>query len=313
MVNKELFDRYQAALGTNAELFSRAVKTLVADLDGLDDAQVRERLLLEFPALVRAYGTVAAEAAREFYEQQRAVSGVSSAYGPYDAQTVLSEQLDAESARQANAVQAGSTAYAIFDLLEGRGIRDVMGCADSTLDYNASRDPAHPKWALVPHPGACAWCVMIGSQGFHYQSERTVGAARHNRCKCTPVVDFDTKNPLLAGYDTDELLRQYEEAEKSGKTHFRGRRPQKQSRTRKREQRTVGAAASHAQARKLIENLSKAESAEDFKRRAIKADEQWRASKHEGNAYRELRSSYIEMARKWGVDPNKRPEAQEET
>ena len=311
MVDTELFERYETALGTNAELFSRAVRDLSDEVDGMSQDTMREYLGGRYYDLVRAYGTVAAEAAREFYEKQRELSGVASTLGDYEAEVSYPGWLEAESAKQVNAVSSGvgqAVGDAVYGFLEGRGMRSVMACADSTLDYNASRDPAHPKWALVPHAGACAWCNMLGSRGFAYQSELTVGAARHNRCKCTPVVDFDTANPKLKGYDPDELLDRYKKAEESGETRFRQRRPKKTRRYEKRTRKTVSAQASHYQADKLIDYLSKAESVEDFKRRAIKADEQWRASKHVGNSYRRLRSEYIELAKKWNVDPNKKPE-----
>lgn len=311
MVDRELFERYEAALGANADLFSRAVQALADKVDGLASDDARARLSGEFPALVRAYGTVAAEAAREFYEEQRRASGVADAHGEYGAVAYLPDELDAESARQVNAAVAGiaqAAGGAVYGFLEGRGIRSVMGCADSTLDRNASRDPARPKWALVPHLGACDWCLMLGSRGFAYQSERTVGASRHNRCKCTPVVDFDTKNPKLDGYDPEKLYERYKAAEEGGETSFRQRRPVRKGRYEKRGSGAVSAQASHAQAAKLVEYLEKAESAEDYMRRALKVDEQWRKSKHEGGAFKTLRAKHVELARRWGVDPFERPE-----
>ena len=232
MVDKELFDAYEAALGANAALFSRAVRDLADEVDGMTAKDMRTYLMGRYPSLVRAYGTVAAEAAREFDEMQRAIAGGAAKFGNYEAVTAYPEQLDAESAIQVNAVTArdgkpsGASVYAYLD---GQGTRSVMSCSDATMDANCKRDPANPKWALVPHPGACAWCVMIGSRGFMYQSERTVGAQRHNGCKCTPVVDFDTKNPSLEGYDQRKLEQRYLEAERTGKTHFRDRRPKKKA------------------------------------------------------------------------------------
>ena len=311
MVDRELFERFEAALGANASMFSEAIRELADAVDGMSEQQLRAYLVDNYYAIVRAYGTVAAEAAREFYAEQRAISGVADQHGEYEAVTSYPEWLESESAIQANSVAATAgevVANVVYGYLEAHGMRSVMGCADSTLDYNASRDPAHPKWALVPHPGACAWCVMLGSRGFAYQSERTVGASRHNRCKCTPIVDFDTENPKLKGYSPEKLLKKYEAREKSGETSFRQRRPKKTRRYEgKKQKRTVSAQASHHQADKLIEYLSKAESVEDFKLRAIKADEQWRASKHEGNSFKRLKSSYVDMAKKWGVNPNKKP------
>jgi len=304
MIDYDLFTRYEKALGANASMFSRAVRDLADEVEGMDEASMRAHLRERYPALARAYGTVAAEAAREFYEAQRAMANVASEYGEYEAEASYPDDLDAELAVQANSVPVGS----VYAFLNSRGVHQVMRCADSTLDLNAARDPAHPKWALVPHPGACAWCVMLGSRGFAYQSEMTVGSSRHDDCKCTPVVDFDTANPKLRDYDPKALLEEYKKREDSGETRFRQRKRTGRRRYKK-QRKTVGAQASYAQAAKLVEYLEGAESASDFQQRALKADAQWQASKHEGHAFQNtLKPRYVELARKWGLDPKKRPE-----
>lgn len=84
-----------------------------------------------------------------------------------------------------------------------------MEQADNTLIRNASIDPAHPRWAFVPRLGACAWCVFLGSQGFMYHSQSTVSASRHRHCKCSSVVDFDTRNPSLKGYNQAAMQDAY--------------------------------------------------------------------------------------------------------
>ncbi len=315
MVDKELFDAYEAALGANAALFSRAVRDLADEVDGMTAKDMRTYLMGRYPSLVRAYGTVAAEAAREFYEAQRAAAGGAAALGYYEAATAYPERLDGESAVQVNAVTARDgkpSGDSVYSYLGSQGTRSVMSCVDSTLNYNASRDPANPKWALVPHVGACSWCVMIGSRGFMYHSERSVGAQRHNNCKCTPVVDFDTKNPKLEGYDPGKLYEQYRESEASGETSFGQRRPTSGRSYGPRKKRAVGAPASHAQASKLIEYLEGATSPEDYQKRALKVDEQWNKSKHMGNAFDRIRKRHVELSREWGVDPKERPKKEED-
>ena len=88
-----------------------------------------------------------------------------------------------------------------------------MEQADETLLQNARRDPARPKWALVPHSGACGWCAMLASNGFVYASESTANKSRHPNCRCRPVVDFDD-DPLLEGYDHGRYEREYFKARK---------------------------------------------------------------------------------------------------
>ena len=87
-----------------------------------------------------------------------------------------------------------------------------MEQADATIIGNASRDPAHPLFALVPHAGACGFCIMLGSNGFVYHSRAKANASRHPNCRCRPVVDFDTENPALAGYDPDAMHGAYSDA-----------------------------------------------------------------------------------------------------
>ena len=84
-----------------------------------------------------------------------------------------------------------------------------MAYADETIDRNAALDPAHPKWAIVPHPGACAWCVTLGSFGFAYGSKSVAIGARHPWCKCTPAPDFDRDKPYLSGYKPEEMYDAY--------------------------------------------------------------------------------------------------------
>ena len=83
-----------------------------------------------------------------------------------------------------------------------------MGYADATIQGNAMADPAHPRWALVPHAGACDWCRMIGSRGFVFKSSATAGAERHPSCRCIPVADF-SDSPALDGYDPAALYDEY--------------------------------------------------------------------------------------------------------
>lgn len=204
LVDRELFERYQTALSTNADLCKSEVEALLARLAGLTPLDQAEYLMANYPKLVRAYGKVAADVARQFYQESR---------------DAWYEQTDEEvSDFQAQCAPEIAEAWAHEDIRDafedGLGylpkvaVRRTMQRADQTIALNVRRDSASGRWAIVPHPGACGWCVMVASNGWAY-SERSVNAQRHDGCKCSVVVDFDRDDPSLAGYDVDALRRQY--------------------------------------------------------------------------------------------------------
>lgn len=210
MVDPELFERYRKALGANADLTEAAVRGLLERLDGMTELEQAEYLMANYPKLVTAYGKVAADVARQFYQEQRDAhfEGDEDAEG-YEAQAArpIPERWGAEDVRDAFTGDHGMSVGA----LPGKAVKRVMERADETIIRNADRDPARPKWAVVPRWDACAWCVMVGSRGFVYRSELTADAQRHANCKCAVVADFDAKDPRLAGYDPDALYERYRE------------------------------------------------------------------------------------------------------
>ena len=209
MVDKELFEALKKALEGNLSLMRQSFDDLAKQCEGMPIKEQRAFLTRSYIQLVSQHGAYASVAALEFYETLREIADTTlpytaSAFSPknewlveYDAKSLLSTQQEIEK---------------ILSKLFSTGSERVMGYADETLIENARADPAHPKWALVPNTGACAWCQMIASQGFVYKAEGKVKNTRHPNCKCTPVVDFDTKNPFLDGYDPDALYDRYKTA-----------------------------------------------------------------------------------------------------
>lgn len=206
MIDREPFDRYDRALSTNAELVAAAVTELAGELDRLSWDEVASALESRYRALVTEYGTYAAAVAVEFYTQQREASQPTTSYEavqfyPKD-WALLADDVRSEAVR-------GREVAAVLRSLAGRSQQRVMAYADETIDRNATLDPAHPKWAIVPHVGACGFCLMLGANGFVYGSEAKADASRHPSCKCTPAVDFDSSNPFLDGYRPAELQNVY--------------------------------------------------------------------------------------------------------
>ena len=204
MVDPELFERYQRALGTNADLCKEAIEALISKLEGLAPLEQAEYLLANYPKLVRAYGKVAADVARQFYQENRDASDLDTDYVAQSAQPI-SEQWLQEDVSDAFTGNHGMSVAK----LPGKASKRAMQRADETIGYNARRDGAHPWWAIVPNSGACAFCVMVGSRGFVYHTNNTADAQRHSNCKCTIVCDFDTDNPALDGYNPGKLYDQY--------------------------------------------------------------------------------------------------------
>ena len=205
MVDSGLYDAYKAALSGCSDSSARAVMVLVEKCQGAADF---EKALEEgYAAVVKTFGIAAAQVALEFYVSLREASGVSTPYEPKAYPADVGNLLPYEVA-QAVASTLGDSAK-LADLLAAKSTQHVLEHADQTVYSNALRDPARPKWAIVPNPSACDWCLMLGSRGFEYARESTAKSARHANCRCTPVVDFDASNPALDGYDPNGLYDYY--------------------------------------------------------------------------------------------------------
>lgn len=200
MVDEELFNGYRTALDASADMAKAACEQLVAQYSG---TLTKSELAEVYAALVRKLGQYAAQVALEFYE-------------------ALREQADPEESYTPKTFEPSNAALLTWDAnnmshaqLPGIAAQRVMQYADETITRNAWADPAHPRYALVTHAGACGWCMLIGSNGWMYSSEKTAAAARHANCKCAIVADFDTKNPSLKGYDPGALADVYAQARRN--------------------------------------------------------------------------------------------------
>lgn len=208
MIPEELFDAYATAIDANAELAKRAVLKLDAELAGLSGRALEAALAEKYAAIVAEFGGYVAACAVEFYAEMRAAADVGTRYTPQVYEPDNGGLL-AWDAREA--LRASADFQAALNKLSGAAVQRSMEYADETMLQNMLLDDAKPRWALVPHAGACDWCRMLGSAGFRYRSEATANASRHPNCRCRPVVDFDAKNPGLRGYDPDKLLEEYRE------------------------------------------------------------------------------------------------------
>lgn len=213
MADAERFRAYSADLSTSADLAAATVRRIVAATEGMDDAEAYEFVRRNYPKAVRAYAVIAAERARAYYQAERDAAGLDQGYaatsgGGGDGAWY---RQDVDEARRGG---TGDHALVGMGGLAGRAVQRVMARADYTIGLNARRDPAHPKWAFVAHPGACGFCVMVASNGWGYSSEASAMAQRHENCKCSVAVDFSS-DPSLDGYDPKGLQKLYAQAEEA--------------------------------------------------------------------------------------------------
>lgn len=204
------FDALDKALSTNADLVAECVKQL-------DAAMGEKAVSAVYKSLVRRYGAQAAAVAVEFYRQQRESAEVAE---EYEAQVYTPDNDGLLSWDVRDAYERARSGSGVAAILAGRSQQRVMAYADKTFVSNAKADPAHPRFAIVAHPGACGWCVMLSSNGFMYSSKATANNARHAHCKCTPCVEFGS-DPRLDGYDPKALQDIYSAARKSVKDDAR--------------------------------------------------------------------------------------------
>lgn len=211
MVNRALYDSYRLALSNLSDAVERRISVLMAQVGSLESDGDFVRAAALYDRVVREYSRVAAEAAREFYQSQREMADLDTEYTATQGADVPAT-FTAGDVREARSGVMGQEQAIAW--LSAKGSQRVVDHADYAIGYNARRDPAHPRWAIVPGPTACGFCVMVASNGW-YMSSEPVKVARHLHCRCTAVADFDTRNPALKGYDPEAMREAYSRAEET--------------------------------------------------------------------------------------------------
>lgn len=95
---------------------------------------------------------------------------------------------------------------------------EAKRAAGSTMFSNGAYDPKKPRFARMPTGReTCAFCNMLASRGFVYNSERSAGKLDHyhTNCKCRVIPQFGRGS--YEGYDPDYYLDLYARDLESGK------------------------------------------------------------------------------------------------
>ena len=193
-----------------------AQKRLVKALENVevdDIAAARDEIIAIMDAVLGPYTDNVAAIAAEFYDGLRVWSGIVDGFvadpisnrDPYATdgavRAFMQTQVDGEPFSE------------LQRLLLERADYEIRRAANECVAANCRRDPKRPKWARVP-TGAdtCAFCIMLASRGFTYQSEETASHA-HADCDCRIVPSWD-RSPAVQGYDPDLYYDMYRHPEK---------------------------------------------------------------------------------------------------
>lgn len=173
------------------------------DLYGVEN---RNRLITYAHELIKKYGGGSAELACQMYD---AIADIEKADVPM-AEVVYIDDISA-TGKQVNGSLKRSPAGNLLPGLISKQVKQAG--ADTTLK-NAIRDGAQIAW--IPHGDTCPFCLTLASNGWRYASKKALRNGHadhiHSYCDCQYAIRF-TSDTNYAGYNPDEYLEMYENAE----------------------------------------------------------------------------------------------------
>lgn len=218
MPSRSALDEYSQAVDEIVHLANR-------ELDVLVDAHRKGRLLKgelieEMKRLTSVFGDVAAHAALEYYETERAQTYpdaeglprvMPQPYSGVYVEKTIGKKVD----------ELWDSPEGLSQAMRTELERMVRNQGRRAIRVNMAADPKKPTWARVPRGAkTCAFCFMLASRGFAYESDKTAGLHDkfHKKCDCQIVPSFDKKGreTKLDGYDPDKMREVYKTARRNG-------------------------------------------------------------------------------------------------
>lgn len=171
---------------------------------GLDDSRLEDLLNFTY-AMVSKYGAASSQLAADMYDAAAELSG--KYLPPAEIAELPSYSYVSRKMRQALDFSHN------IDYIVSAATRFVKQASQDTTLLNCQRDGAQAAW--IPHGDTCAFCIMLGSNGWRNISKETFKNGRathiHPNCDCAYAVRFDeTSN--VGGYDPDALYDIYRDA-----------------------------------------------------------------------------------------------------
>ena len=102
-------------------------------------------------------------------------------------------------------VTGGRATVPLVNLLSDLSARFNKRASDGTIRQNVMKDPARPRYAIVPNGDACAFCVMRASNTYYSEPQ----PESHDHCKCVATPLFGAK---IEGFDQKSYENKWNEA-----------------------------------------------------------------------------------------------------
>ena len=200
-------------MDAHARIQSAARDELIAFFNSLpwrtDEAGALRALCEKAVEIADMYGTADATLSAAFYDELMAVYGMS--YLPAEIVIPNAELVVAD---VANAVNAAASVEAAAVISAGEVVKHVKRAGVQTMRNAAMRDGA--MWAWVCIGDTCAFCRVLGSNGWQEASERIKAGNHadhiHGNCDCQFVVKPKGAKLEIDGYDPDALYAEYRAA-----------------------------------------------------------------------------------------------------
>lgn len=154
------------------------------------------------------YAKLASALTCHFYDGIRQGFNVPGEFKAEAYETVSKGSLISTARRMHGEIESGKNTVTPMKLLIDEATYRTRYASNETMRRNALRDPAHPRFAIVPGPGACAFCLMRASNGYVYPE--AVEIESHKNCNCQAVQVYG--NSTIQGYNPGEYADQYYEA-----------------------------------------------------------------------------------------------------
>ena len=162
-------------------------------------------------SIVPANSRLASAMSAGYYDRVRIASKPKGKYSAVSYDTVDYDEIDAAYYSIAKEYASGKATVPLYSLMGDTSSRFTRYASNETVRRNAASDPARPRFAIVPSPTACVFCLMRASNGYTYPDSTSVES--HNNCKCQAIQVYG--NSTIQGYDPDDYLEGYTEASKA--------------------------------------------------------------------------------------------------
>lgn len=192
----ERFAKYLESVNEAAgrEIISQAKRRRFVERLSENPELVRAEVAQMMAEVCGGSGRLASALTCEFYDGIRNAAKLPTKFNATLWEGVNEQTIRAAANAIVDEIIDGRATRPLEDLLKGLATRFNRTTSTATVRHNAMRDPAKPRYAIVPNGDACAFCVMRASRTYRDEPQ----PESHDHCTCTAVPLFEAK---VQGYD----------------------------------------------------------------------------------------------------------------